>query len=273
MIKKVLYNSSFPRSGSTLLQNLLAQNPNIYSSPTSGLFDILTSTKTLYSDTVAFLAQNQKETIHGYKGLLKGSIYGYYGAMTDRSYAIDKHRGWLGEYKFINEYDPNAKMICMVRDLRSIYSSLEKKYRQNPLLDHQTTSWKDLRGTNTYKRVIELSNSVLMSTSTESLYQAILEGYDKNILFLKFEDFCISPDSHMKQIYEYLELPYFSHNFNNIQQVTHENDQMYGSFGDHTIQSKLEPVFEDYRRILGYDTCELIINTYKWFYDYFKYKI
>ena len=273
MVKKVIYNSSFPRSGSTLLQNIFAQNPDMYPSPTSGLFDILTASKTLYSDSVSFLAQNQKETIHGYRGLLKGAIYGYYNSMTDRSYAIDKHRGWLGEYKFINEYDPNVKMICLVRDLRSIYSSLEKKYRQNPLLDHEVTSWKDLRGTSTYKRIIELSNSVLMSTSTESLYQSILEGYDKNILFIKFEDFCINPDFYMKQIYEYLELPYFLHNFNNIEQFTHENDQMYGSFGDHTIQSKLEPVFEDYKYILGYDTCELIVNTYKWFYDYFKYKI
>ena len=129
-MKTFYFMSGLPRSGSTLLQNILAQNPKIYSSPTSGLFDLLTSTKLMYSDSVSFLAQDQKQTIHGYRGLLKGAIYGYYGAMTDRSYAIDKHRGWLGEYKFINEYDPNVKMICMVRDLRSIYSSIEKKYRQ-----------------------------------------------------------------------------------------------------------------------------------------------
>jgi sulfotransferase len=273
MIKKVLYNSSFPRSGSTLLQNILAQNPDIYSSPTSGLFDLLTSTKLIYSDSTSFLAQDQKQTIHGYRGLLKGAMYGYYGAMTDRPYAIDKYRGWLGEYKFINDFDPNPKIICMVRDLRSIYSSIEKKYRQNPLMDHQVTSWHETRGTSTYKRVIELSNAVIMSTSTESLYQAILEGYDKNIFFLKFEDFCINPNFYMKQIYKYLELPNFSHNFDNIEQVTHENDQLYGSFGDHIIQPKLEPVKEDFQKILGNDTCNLITSTYKWYYDYFKYKI
>jgi sulfotransferase len=273
MVKKVFYNCSFPRSGSTILQNILFQNPDIFSSPTSGLFDLMTSTKTMYTDTVAFMAQEQKKTIHGYKGLLKGAINGYYGGMSDRLYAIDKHRGWLGEYKFIESYDPDAKLICMVRDLRSIFSSLEKKYRQNPLLDHEITSWKELRGNTTYKRVIELSNSILMSTSTESLYQSILEEYDNKILFIKFEDFCINPEDNMKKIYMYLDLPYFSHNFNQIEQLTHENDQMYGSFGDHIIKPKLEPLYEDYKRILGYETCELITSTYKWFYDYFKYKI
>ena len=33
--------SGLPRSGSTLLQNILSQNPRFYCSPTSGLFDLL----------------------------------------------------------------------------------------------------------------------------------------------------------------------------------------------------------------------------------------
>lgn len=30
-----------PRAGSTLLQNVMAQNPDIYATPTSGLCDVL----------------------------------------------------------------------------------------------------------------------------------------------------------------------------------------------------------------------------------------
>jgi sulfotransferase len=272
MTKKVFYNASLPRSGSTLLQNVLAQNPEIYTSPTSGLFDIVTGTKTIYTNSTEFVAQDQSVTIDGYRSLVKGAMYGYYNGMTDKPYSIDKNRGWIGEYKFIEAFDPDAKIICMVRDLRSIYSSIEKKYRKNPLLDHEITNWHELRGITTYKRVIELSTSRLISTSTESIYQAILEGYDSKILFIKYEDFCVDPFTYLKKIYTYLELPYFEHDIINVQQVTHENDQLYGSFADHIIKPTIAPVQEDYSHILGFEVCKLITDMYDWYYHHFDYK-
>lgn len=273
MTKKVFYNSSLPRAGSTLLQNLLAQNPEIYSSPTSGLFDLITSTKTTYTNTTEFVAQDQSLTINGYKGLLKGAMYGYYDGMSDRPYSIDKSRAWIGEYKFLDSFDSNPKIICMVRDLRSIYSSIEKKYRENPLLEHELTNWKDVKGITTYQRVLELSNSRLISTSTQCIYQSMLEGYDNKILFIKYEDFCVTPLLYIKKIYTYLGIPYFEHDFNNIQQFTNEYDQLYGSFGDHTIRPKITPVQEDFRTVLGSEVCHLITDMYRWYYDKFNYKI
>lgn len=36
-MQKIFYNSSLPRSGSTLLQNVFNQNPDMYATPTSGV--------------------------------------------------------------------------------------------------------------------------------------------------------------------------------------------------------------------------------------------
>jgi sulfotransferase len=160
----------------------------------------------------------------------------------------------------------------MVRDLRSIFSSIEKKYRQNPLLDHEITNWKDLRGITTYQRVIELSNSRLISTSTQSIWQSVLEKYDDKILFIKYEDFCVTPFLYLKKIYSYLGLPYFEHDVKNVQQVTHENDQLYGSFADHIIKPIIIPLEEDFKQVLGNDVCNMITNMYGWYYDKFNYK-
>ena len=38
---KIFYQSSLPRAGSTLLQNVLAQNPDIYATPTSGVLELV----------------------------------------------------------------------------------------------------------------------------------------------------------------------------------------------------------------------------------------
>ena len=55
-MKKIFYNASLPRSGSTLLQNVLAQNPDIYATPTSGLSTLIQSAKTTFSSRPEFAA-------------------------------------------------------------------------------------------------------------------------------------------------------------------------------------------------------------------------
>jgi sulfotransferase len=75
----------------------------------------------------------------------------------------------------------------------------------------------------------------------------------------------------MRKIYEYLELPYFAHDFDNIEQVTKEDDEVYGMFGDHKIRKKLEPVRSKAKELLGKDVTDWIYNNYKWFFDHFNY--
>jgi hypothetical protein len=45
----------------------------------------------------------------------------------------------------------------------------------------------------------------------------------------------------MQRIYNYLEIPYFKHDFENVEQLTHENDIIHGIFGDHEIQPIIMP--------------------------------
>ena len=91
-------------------------------------------------------------------------------------------------------------------------------------------------------------------------------------MFFKYEDFCQFPDEHMKKMYEFFEIPYYQHDWDNIEQITEENDTVHGIFGDHKIKTKLKAVKEDYYEILGNFTCNKIKNEYKWFYDYFHYR-
>ena len=40
MEKKIFFQSSLPRAGSTLLQNIIGQNPEFYVTPTSGVLEL-----------------------------------------------------------------------------------------------------------------------------------------------------------------------------------------------------------------------------------------
>lgn len=273
MIKKIFYNSSLPRAGSTLIQNILGENPDIHTTPTSGLYEMLSTTRMVYSDGMEFKAQDSKQMEDGFKSFLKNGLYGFYEPITDKPYVIDKCRGWGAEWEFVNAFDPNPKMICMIRDIRAIYASLEKKFRKNPLVDTHVANWGNLQGTTTDKRINVWSTNPPIGPSMDRLYQILIQGLHTNILFIKFEDLCADPNTQLRRIYEYLELPYYQHDFNNIKQVTHEDDKWYGIFGDHIIRGKLQPFEDDYHQVLGYNGCKLIEDHYAWFFNDFGYKI
>ena len=272
MVKKVFFNSSLPRSGSTLLQNVLMQNPDIYSTPTSGVIEFLLAARTIYSTGDAFKAQDPSEMEKGFQGFCKGGLYGYFDAITDRPYVIDKSRAWTGNFRFANFVEPGAKSIVMVRDLRGIFASMEKNYRKNPHKDPQIVNGAELRNMTVDSRLQHFSVSPPVGPALEWLYDSIQQGYHQNLIFIRFEDFTKDPETWTKQIYEYLEIPYFKHDFNNVQQLTHENDVIHGIFGDHKIKPKIKPIVEDYIEILGEKNCEKIRSHYSWFFEAFKYQ-
>jgi sulfotransferase len=159
----------------------------------------------------------------------------------------------------------------MVRDLRDIFASMEKNFRKNPDKQPGVLDWSKMQGTTVPKRIDVWASSPPVGMAIERLGELFRQGISDKILFVKFEDLCLYPESQMTRIYEYLEIPYFKHDFDNIEQVTKEDDEVYGVFGDHVIRTKLEPVSSQAKQLLGKDVTEWIFENYKWFFDKFRY--
>ena len=80
------------------------------------------------------------------------------------------------------------------------------------------------------------------------------EGVEEKCKIIKFEQLTTDPETVMKEVYDYLELPYFKHNFQNVEQVTVEDDVVYGLVSDlHKIRKEIKPVPMDYNEILGHE--------------------
>ena len=131
----------------------------------------------------------------------------------------------------------------------------------------------DLTGTTTDKRIEVWSANPPIGPAMDRIYQVLVQGLHQNMLFVKFEDLTRDPDTELKRIYEYLELPYYQHDFENIPQITHEDDRWYGIFGDHIIKNKLEYKEPDFREVLGPNACQLLEQHYAWFFNDFGYEI
>lgn len=272
MSKQIFYSSSLPRSGSTLFQNIMADNPDFYCTPTSGMVDLILNAKATFNQSQAFQAQDLNVMEAPFIEFCRKGMQGYVDALTDAPYVLDKSRDWGIHYNLVDRLFPNPKMICMVRDPRAIYASMEKNFRKNPTRESHIQNAPQLVGTTLEKRIDLWADNVPVGISMDRIKDCFQQGLDKKMLFIRYEDLMANPEQEIRRVYEYLELPYYeAHNFETVTQHTHENDNVHGVFGDHKLRTKFEKLPDDYEEILGYDLSLKIKNTYPWFYTNFGY--
>ncbi len=76
----------------------------------------------------------------------------------------------------------------------------------------------------------------------------------------------------MDVIYKFLEVDSFKHDFDNIPQLTKEDDSVYGIYGDHQIKSALEKIVKhSYNEVLGEGISNFIKTKYEWYFKFFNY--
>ena len=271
-VEKLFFQSSLPRAGSTLLQNIMGQNPDFYVTPTSGLLELVFAARGNYTDSPEFKAQDSELMKRGFIGFCNKAMEGYFNAITDKKYVMDKSRGWGIHYDFLNEIYPNPKIVVMVRDLRDIFCSMEKNFRKSSLKANPVLNHAEMKGTTTPKRIDVWAQTQPIGLAIERLQEVFRQGLDRNMLFVKFEDLCLYPETELNRIYQFLEVPYYAHDFDNIEQITIEDDEVYGVYGDHKIKQKLELPHSQAKKVLGTDVTNWIFDNYKWFFDRFNYK-
>jgi sulfotransferase len=273
-MKQIFFQSSMPRSGSTMFQNIIGQNPDFYVTPTSGVLDMLYSARQTFNTLPETKAQDRSIVEPAFLGFCSGALQGYFNAITTKEYILDKSRGW-GIYRdFTNAFYPNPKIVCFVRDLKDVVCSFEKIYRDNLPLNDNLRDESQAKNTTIHKRVDEWMHPANpVGRAVERIFEIIRRGYEDKILFIRYEDFCLYPESNMVKVYDYFGLPYFQHDFDNIEQVTQEDDDAFGIGKNiHTIRPKLISKQSDAKQILGQDICEWLYNTYTWYYQKFNYK-
>ena len=166
----IFFQSSLPRAGSTLLQNLIGQNPDFYVTPTSGLMELLYGAKINYSEVNEFKFSKEPELMRkAFTSFCNEGMHGYANAITDKKYFLDKGRSWGFYYSWLEQfmaYQP--KIICMVRDLRDVFASMEKAFRKNPDKERMI-NWAELRNNTTAKRIDTWSMTPPIGIAVERL--------------------------------------------------------------------------------------------------------
>ena len=275
-MKKIIYLSGMPRAMTTLMANTLANNPRIEGGETSPLLEYLYGARANYTSIPETKSSLTKDAMHeSFLSFCRSGLQGYadYMCADKADILLDKSRGWVYYAPFLWEIQPDAKIIIMVRDIRSVLSSFEKKWRDNPSILDARDNPSQQQFITIDQRVNHWLNDPPLGLALKRIYNAHQTGFLKNMLVIKAENFCIKPQDTMKSVYDFIGEPYCELDYSDIKQVTVENDRIadFGIYGDHQIRGNIKPLEKDYKEILGTQICENIKVSFKWFYDAFGY--
>lgn len=260
-MKKIHFLSGLPRACSTLLCNLIAQNPRVHATATSQLHEIgYIARKVFQTEEAKSMDPLVAEKM--YYDYVRGGCSYAFNSVTDRPVVVDKCRSWIGHLDQTFATWPDAKIIVPVRDIRGVLTSIEKKRQKHPVPFNGFEEANPANFTTIEKRANGWLNSPPIGIAIERLYEASRRFGDK-LLFIHAENLSENPEKEMKKIWAYLDEESFEHDFNNVQQYTHEHEVGF-PYGDHLIRSsvkRLEPEWNDY---LGRELSEMIRQKFDW---------
>lgn len=266
-MKEYFFLGGLPRSGSTLLCNIFAQNPEFHvSKSTSALHTVLSILKNNWTTIIEHKAEGVdfKRLAACQKAILES----YY--QTDKKVIIDKSRNWMGDIEMLEFIlDKKVKIIAPVREVREILASFEVLWRKMNAKSQWPFRPEDMVKAKTTEGRCDIwaSANEPVGYCFNQIKDAITKGQSDRILFVEMEALTANPQYTMEKIYEFMGKNYFPHNFNNVEQYTKEDDLLaYNIEGLHDIRPKVEPVLPKAREVLGEKLYNSLANQEIWRY-------
>jgi sulfotransferase len=242
--------AGLPRAGSTLLCNLLAQNPRFHATSTSGIISIMRAVRVRWPQVYG---EKNPQAEAAMRRVL-GGILDYYHDDPNNSKPVifDKSRGWIGALDMAEmALGRKVKVLVCVRDVRDVIASFEKLWRKDTALWQLSQErsryfdWQTIEG----RCEVWMGPKGVVGIPYRGLRRALERGYRDRMFFMEFDDLTRQPRATMQRVYEFIGEPYFEHDFDHVEQVTREDDFMHGIPGLHVIRSKVapfEPVWPQY---------------------------
>lgn len=249
-MKEMYFVAGLPRSGSTMMINLLKQNPKVHGEAVSSLAVVLTS---IHSNWENIQATKEYPNDAARMGILKGVINGYYDHVK-KPIIFDKDRLWTSKIALLEAITgKRVKILCPVRNPAEILSSFEKIRKNNPmslvLSDQSLGETSSIAGRCMYYA----GPTGAMGLAHQFIRDAVTMGYLDRMLFIDYNRFCNSPKSQLKRIYDFFELPAFTHDLENIVQEEVYNDTATSLPGLHKIKPRLDKTTVNCVEYLGLD--------------------
>lgn len=259
-----------PRSGSTLLCNILSQNPDFYAGATSPLPEILGIMINKFSNSIEIqgaLRVDPEGVSKKLNQMLMGVIESWY--LDEDRVVFDKSRGWSFSANLLNELYENIKIIVTVRDLRGVFGSVEKQHRKTPMFDQASTP---VEKTMLARADMMFANDGMIGICAVGL-QDLMARLPSKVYVLQYEAFTVDPLTKIKEIYNFLGIDHFEHDLENIENVSEEPDASWLNKFPHNGDGAVQPTNKtEWQDFMSPDMGQTIHNLYPKYNELFGYQ-
>ena len=238
--KQLFFLIAMPRSGNTLFASLMNQNPKLVVTANSITLEIM---KDLFLLKETDVFQNYPD--HKSLDNVLESVYDVFYKDWPQKYIIDRGPVMTkGNFALMQKYFKHSfKCIVLLRDLMDVLASYMKWYTENPDAFPNRFNLKD--DEEKLSRVMHKDGAV-----TKALI-AIQNSFNYKDLcyYLKYDDLVADPERYIKEVYKFLNIPYYPHQFQNLQQININglgyNDGIVGK-NMHTIRHEIKKEYNPY---------------------------
>jgi sulfotransferase len=255
MSKQYHFITGLPRSGSTLLSSILRQNPRFHSSITDPLANLV---KGVIEHSQEGPGMKSEVPVERRKNLVRGLFDSYY-ADVDKPIIFNTNRAWTFLTTVTRDLYPKSKHIVCVRDINWILDSFESAHRRNPFSTNTVTGG---HSNSVYQRVeLLMKDDGVVGFPYIGIKQAIT-GPDQTLIFLlEYDQLSKQPEMIIRALYNFIDEPYFEHDFDNVEASWDEYDTEIG-IKLHDVRKKVE--YRERKFILPPDILNRYANMEVW---------
>ena len=230
--KQLFFLMGMPRSGNTLFASIMNQNPELVVTANSITLEIM---KDLFLLKRTDVFQNYPD--HQSLDNVLDCIYDVFYQDWPQKYIIDRGPVMTKENFALMQkhFKCSFRCIVLVRDLMDVLASFIKWFEQEP------TAYPNKYGHN-----IEEKLSALMKDdgAIAKELKAIQNSFNYKDLccYVKYDDLVSNTEQCINDVYNFLNIPYYPHQFQNLQQININgigyNDGIVGK-NMHTIRNEI----------------------------------
>jgi len=208
--RKLFFLVALPRSGNTLFTSIINQNPEIVCTPNSITLEIMKDLF-LLKQTDVFLNYQDHDSLDN----VLDSVFDNYYKDWPQQYIIDRGPVMTpGNLMLMQKhYRRPFKCIVILRDLMDVLASYMKWYKNNP--DAFPNRYN--LNTDDEKLGMIMNKDGAVAKDLEAIKNAF--NYPDICHFVKYDDLISRPEQEMRKIYQFIGLPYYNHQFQDLKQI------------------------------------------------------
>jgi sulfotransferase len=238
-----------------MLTSILRQNPRFHSSITDPLCNLV---KGVIDHSQDSAGMKSEVPVQRRKNIVKSLFEGYYQDVA-QPVCFNTNRAWTYLTHVVKDLYPQSRFIVCVRDINWVLDSFECAHRRNPFSTNTVTGG---LGQSVYQRMESLiKEDGVVGFPYVGIKQAITSSEAPLLFLMEYEKLCKNPKHMITSLYNFINEPYFEHDFENVAASWDEYDAEIG-IKLHDVRQKVE--WRERKSILPPDILNKFANMEVW---------